>query len=115
MRGLNKIVLIGRLGNHPELRTAKDGGAWCSLSVATDRLKKEGDEWKTDTDWHQVRVFGKDAERCGQMLRSGSLVSVEGRMTYDHWQDEEGKKRFSARVLADRVGFLSDLRERASA
>ncbi|MEZ4320167.1 MAG: single-stranded DNA-binding protein [Myxococcota bacterium] len=115
MKGLNKIVLIGRLGSHPEVRQAKAGGAWCSLSVATDRARKEGDEWKTETDWHQVRVFGKDAERCEQMLRSGSLVSVEGTMTYDKWEDEDGKKRVAARILADRVGFLSDLRERASA
>ena len=115
MRGLNKIVLIGRLGTHPDVRTSKAGKAWCSLSLATDRVRKEGEEWKTETDWHQVRVFGKDAERCEQMLRSGSLVSVEGSMTYDKWEDDEGKKRVSARVLADRVGFLGDLRERAAA
>ena len=115
MRGLNKIVLIGRLGSHPEVRTGKAGNAWCALSLATDRVRKEGDEWKTETDWHQVRVFGKDAERCEQMLRSGSLVSVEGKLTYDKWEDDEGKKRISPRVLADRVGFLGDLRERATA
>ena len=115
MQGLNKIVLIGRLCSHPELRTGKSGTAWCNLSVATDRNRKEGDEYKKETDWHHVRVFGRDAERCEQMLRSGSLVSVEGRMTYDKWEDDDGKKRVSPRIIADRVGFLSDLRDRASA
>jgi len=114
-RGLNKIVLIGRLGSHPELRTGANGTPWCRLSVATGRPKKDGDEWKTETDWHQVRVFGRDAERCEQMLRSGSLVSIEGKMTYDKWQDDDGKQRFSARVVAERVGFLTDLRERIPA
>jgi single-strand DNA-binding protein len=115
MRGLNKIVLIGRLGSHPELRTSQNGNPWCRLSVATDRRKKEGDEWKNETDWHRVKVFGKEAELCEQMLRAGSLVSVEGRVTYDKWEDDEGKKRTVSNVVADRVGFLSDLRERQSA
>lgn len=111
MRGMNRVTLIGRLGRHPELRTSKAGRPWCTLAVATDRRRKEGEEWKTETDWHQVKVFGQDAERCGQMLRAGSLVSVEGQMVYDRWEDKEGNKRISAQVYAKDVGFLTDLRQ----
>lgn len=115
MRGMNRVTLIGRLGRHPELRESKTGGRWCTLSVATDRRRKDGEEWKTETDWHQVKVFGSEAEKCEQMLRSGSLVSVEGSMHYDKWEDEGGKTRVAARIAADRIGFLSDLREQPAA
>ena len=111
MRGMNRITLIGRLGRNPELRTSKAGKPWCTLAVATDRRRKDGDEWKTETDWHQVKVFGQDAERCEQMLRAGSLVSVEGRMTYERWEDDKGTKRVAPRVIARDVGFLTDLRQ----
>ncbi len=114
MRGMNRVTLIGRLGRHPELRTSKAGNPWCTLAVATDRRRKDGDEWKTETDWHRVKVFGNDAERCERMLRAGSMVAIEGTMTYDKWEDDQGKKRISPRILAERVGFLSDLRERAA-
>lgn len=111
MRTMNRIVLIGRLGRHPELRESKSGGRWCALSVATERHRKDGEQWKVETDWHQVRVFGSEAEKCEQMLRSGSLVSIEGSMHYERWEDEDGKTRVAARISADRVGFLANLRE----
>lgn len=111
MRGMNRVTLIGRLGRNPELRTARNGTSWCTLAVATDRRKKDGEEWKTETDWHQVKVFGSDAERCERMLRAGSLISVEGQMTYERWEDKEGRKRTAARVVARDVGFLTDLRQ----
>lgn len=111
MRGMNRVTLIGRLGRNPELRTSRAGSPWCTLAVATDRRRRDGEEWKTETDWHQVKVFGADAERCEQMLRAGSLVSVEGQMTYERWEDDKGQKRISARILARDVGFLTDLRQ----
>lgn len=114
MRGMNRVTLIGRLGRHPELRTSKSGTSWCTLAVATDRRKKDGDGWKNETDWHQVKVFGADAERCEQMLRAGSLVAIEGSMTYEKWEDKEGRKRLSPRVLAREIGFLTDLRAPAA-
>lgn len=111
MKSLNTITLIGRLGRHPEVRTSKSGSPWCKLAVATNRRRKDGDSWKEETDWHQVKVFGAEAERCGQWLRSGSLVSIEGSMSYDRWEDDEGKTRVAAAILANKVGFLGDLRE----
>lgn len=115
MRGMNRVTLIGRLGRHPELREGKTGTRWCTLSVATDRRRRDGEDWKNETDWHQVKVFGTEAEKCEQMLRSGSLISVEGSMAYEKWEDDEGKSRTAARILADKVGFLADLREQQPA
>lgn len=115
MKSMNAIHIVGRLGRHPEVRQSKAGKPWCKLAVATNRARRDGDGWKEETDWHQVKVFGDEAVRCEQMLRSGSLVSIEGTMSYDKWEDEAGKTRVHATVLANRVGFLSDLRERASA
>jgi single-strand DNA-binding protein len=114
MRGLNRITLIGRLGRHPELRTSKTGTPWCRLAVATNRPARDGDGWKEETDWHRVKVFGSDAERCDRMLRAGSLVSVEGTMTYDHYEDKDGVKRVASQVIARNIGFLTDLREPAA-
>ncbi len=110
MRGVNKLIVVGRLGRAPEVHNNNEGTVWCSFPVATNRRRKEGDDWVEVTDWHQVRVFGTPAESCGRMLRAGSLVGVEGAMTYDTWHDERGGKHFSAKVLADRVNFIADLK-----
>ena len=100
MKSMNHIALVGRLGRHPEVRQSKTGTPWCKLAVATNRRRKEGDEWKDDTDWHSVKVSGTDAQRCEQFLRSGSLVSIEGSMIYEKWEDDAGKQRVSSAVMA---------------
>jgi single-strand DNA-binding protein len=111
MRGVNRSVVVGRVGSDPELRTSKAGNPWCTFSVATNRRKKVDDEWVEETDWHKVKVFGRDAEACQRFLRRGSMVGVEGSMSYEKWMDDEGRNRISPSLLADRVSFLSDLRE----
>ena len=111
MRGLNRSVVVGRVGQDPELRTSKAGVAWCTFSVATDRRRKVGEEWVDDTDWHRIKVFGRDAEACHRFVRRGSMIGVEGSMNYDKWTDDEGQKRMTPALLADRVSFLTDLRE----
>ncbi len=115
MRGLNRMVVVGRLGQAPELRTSKAGNPWMRLSVATNRPVKKDDKWEEETDWHKVQIFGDTAERCMRFLRQGSLIGVEGTMQYDKWVDEEGVRRMSANLFADRVHFLADLREQEPA
>ncbi|MEQ1565883.1 MAG: single-stranded DNA-binding protein [Myxococcota bacterium] len=110
MRGLSRIVVIGRLGKDPELRTGKNGVVWASFSVATNRSRKEGDVWVDETDWHDVRVFGDDAERCQRRLRRGSVVAVDGSLVYEAWTDDQGVRRRKPRIVANRVQFVSDLR-----
>lgn len=106
MRGLNKVMLLGRLGQDPELRTSTNGTVvWCSFSLATNRNQKIGDEWTEATDWHRVKVFGTQAELCHRYLAKGRLVHVEGAVTYDHWE-RDGQKRTSTVIRADRVTFV---------
>jgi single-strand DNA-binding protein len=111
MRGLNRIVIIGRLGADPELRQGKTGTAWCSFSVATNRHRKEGEAWVEETDWHDIRAFGEDAERCHKRLRRGSIVAVDGSLVYETWNDEQGQRRRRPRILASRLQFVSDLKQ----
>lgn len=108
MRGLNRIVIVGRLGADPELKMGKSGASWCVLSVATGRSQKRGEVWIEETDWHDVRVFGDDAERCQERLRKGSVVAVEGSLIYDAWTDEQGHRRRSPRIAASRIQFVAD-------
>ncbi len=110
MRGVNRVILVGRLGRDPEVRYGRSGTPWCSLSVATERSVKNGEGWEQVTDWHRVKVFGRQAEQCGARLRRGSLAAIEGPMTYDTWTDDDGVKRTTSTVYADRVEFLADLR-----
>lgn len=111
MRGLNRIVIVGRLGQEPELRVSKGNQPWATFSIATNRGKRgEGDAWVEETDWHDVKVFGDDAERSAKRLRKGSIVGVDGSLVYETWTDDAGHKRRRARILARSVSFLSDLR-----
>jgi single-strand DNA-binding protein len=110
MRTLNRIVLIGRLGQDPEVRTPASGTgqSWGSFPIATTRNRRDGNGgWTEETDWHGVKVFGKEAEYCQRNLRKGALVSVEGTVVQERWTGNDGTKNVTARILADRVSLLS--------
>jgi single-strand DNA-binding protein len=111
MRGMNKVFLTGVVGRDPEVRQTRGGGSWCTFSLATNRPKRDGDAWVEEVDWHEIKVFGADAERCGRYLKKGSVASVQGEMHYERWTDDAGARRTSARVVADEVAFVSNLRE----
>lgn len=115
MRGINRIVLIGRLGQDPEVRQGKTGTRWSSFSIATNRARRDGEQWIEETDWHDVRVFGDDCDRCQRFLRKGSVVAVDGSLVYDTWVDEQNQKRRKPRIIANRVQFLADLRAASEA
>ena len=114
MRGVNRIVLVGRVGRDPELKFGKKGTPWCSWSVATERFVRDGENWVDTTDWHRIVAFGKIAERSGERVHRGDLIGVEGVLTYESWTDEEGAQRTSTRVIADRVNVLSRRRSEAT-
>lgn len=111
MRGVNRVFLVGNLGQAPELRVSRAGEAWCRFSLATNRRRRdEAGNWGEEADWHSVRVFGKAAESCMRFLGRGSTVAIEGSIRYDKWTDNEGNRRISTRILADRITFLSGTR-----
>jgi single-strand DNA-binding protein len=110
MRGMNRIVIVGRLGQEPELRVSKGNHPFLTFSVATSRSRRDGDGWVEETDWHDVKVFGDDAERASRRLRKGSVVAVDGMLVYETWTDDAGQKRRRPRIHAKSVSFVSDLK-----
>jgi len=107
MRGLNKVILIGRLGKNPEVRESQSGSSkWSSFSLATNRGVRRGEQWEEETDWHRVTCFGALAEQCGSFLQKGALVAVEGSVQNDNWTTEEGQRRFATTIIAEGVTFL---------
>ena len=109
---VNKVILIGNLGQDPETRNTQGGQAVCNLRVATtDKYKDRDGTWVDRTEWHTVTVWGKQAEACGQYLHKGKQVYVEGRLQTRKWQDKEGKDRYSTEVVADNVRFLGGREE----
>lgn len=106
---INTVHLVGRLGRDPEMRTTASGMAIASLSVATDRWKK--DEGKV-TDWHRVKAFGRQAESISRYLSKGSEVAVVGRLETSSY-DKDGERRYVTEVIADRVAFIGGRSDRA--
>lgn len=103
---INKAILLGNLGNKPELKYSSNGSAICSLSVATSESWKDKNtgESKTTTEWHKVSVFGKLAEIAGQYLDKGSKVYIEGKIQTRKWQDKEGKDRYTTEIVVSGFG-----------
>lgn len=106
MKTLSRVLMIGRVGRDPELRGSSSGQPWTTLRLATDRRTRRGSEWESVTDWHDVRVFGKQAENAHTYLRRGSVVLVEGSLQYETWTDDNDRPRISPRVVANRVQFI---------
>jgi len=106
---VNKVILIGNLGKDPEVRYTQGGQAVANLRIATSRswTDKQSGQRKEETEWHDVEVWGKQAEQCGEYLAKGRQVYVEGRLKTDKWQDKQtGQERSRVKVVADSVRFL---------
>lgn len=107
MASVNKVILVGNLGRDPEMRYMPSGDAIANLRVATtDTWKdKEGNKQEA-TEWHSVVFFGKQAEVCGQYLKKGSQIYVEGSLRTRKWQDKEGNDRYTTEIRGDRMQML---------
>jgi single-strand DNA-binding protein len=104
---MNKVVLIGRLGAEPEMSYTAGGQSRTALRLATSRYLTGQDGAKREvTDWHDVIVWGKQAEATAQYTRKGAMVSVEGRLQTRSWE-QDGQKRYRTEVVAENVQFLS--------
>lgn len=103
---LNKAMIIGNLTRDPEVRALPSGIKVCSLSIATNRVWKDKNGAKQEAaDYHNVVVFGRQAETAAQYLRKGASVLVEGRIQTRSWDDKDGQKKYRTEIVADRVQF----------
>lgn len=115
MAGINKVIIVGRLGADPEMRTVGNGGTVTRLSIATSEnwVDKEGQKQER-TEWHRVVVWGRLAEICGKHLSKGRQVYCEGRLQTRSWEDQQGQKRYSTEIVANTVQFLGAPGERTT-
>ena len=108
MRGVNKVILIGHLGQDPDVRAMPSGSSVANLSLATNeqwRDKNTG-EPQERTEWHRLALFGRLAEIAGQYLRKGAPVYVEGRLRTRKWQDRDGHDRYSTEIVVNELQML---------
>ena len=104
---LNKVLLLGRLGKDPEIRYTSQQNAVATFSLATSERRKDASgNWNEVTEWHNVVVFGKQAENCSKYLKKGREAFIEGRIQTRKWQDKEGKDRYTTEVVANAVQFV---------
>jgi single-strand DNA-binding protein len=108
MASVNKVIVVGNLGKDPETRFLPDGKAVCNFSVATtDKwTDKATNEKKEATEWHRISSFGRLAEICGEYLKKGSQVYIEGKLRTRKWQDKEGQDRYTTEIIADAMQML---------
>jgi single-strand DNA-binding protein len=107
MASVNKVIILGNLGQDPELRNTSGGKAVATLRVATtDTWNDQSGQRQERTEWHTIVVWGRTAENCKQYLSKGRAVFVEGRLQTRKWQDKEGHDRYTTEIVADRVQFV---------
>ena len=114
MASLNKVMLIGNVGQDPELRYTPDGNPVANFSIAVNRRRKVGDEFKDETEWFNIVCFSRTAENVNQYLSKGQKVYVEGRFQSSEYVGQDGNQRKSFEVIANDVTFLSTKSEAES-
>jgi len=111
MANYNKVILMGNLTRDPELRYTPNGTAVATLGLAVNRKYKVNEEWREETDFFDIVVFGKQAENCSEYLKKGRPVLVDGRLQQRRWETDEGQKRSKVEVVASIVQFLGTARD----
>ncbi|KAA3641491.1 MAG: single-stranded DNA-binding protein [Proteobacteria bacterium] len=106
-RGINKVILVGNLGQDPEVRYTPAGAAVTTISVATTEAWNDKDGNKQErTEWHRVVFFGRLAEIAGEYLKKGSQVYLEGKLRTNKWQDKSGADRYTTEIMANEMQML---------
>ena len=107
-RGVNKVIVVGNLGQDPETRYMPSGSAVTNLRIATNESwkDKQTGEQKDRTEWHSVAMFGRLAEIAAEYLRKGSQVYIEGKLRTRKWQDKDGNDRYTTEIIADEMQML---------
>ena len=108
MAGVNKVILIGRLGRDPEIRYTPDGTAVANFTIATSREWNDRNtgEKKEQTEWHRVVAFRRLAEICGEYLSKGRQIYIEGYLQTREWDDKDGNKRYTTEIVASQMQML---------
>ena len=115
MASLNKIMLIGNVGQDPELRYTPDGNPVANFSIAVNRRRRVGEDYKDETEWFNIVCFSRTAENVNQYLTKGQKVYVEGRFQSSEYVGQDGNQRKSYEVIANEVTFLSTRSEAEAA
>jgi single-strand DNA-binding protein len=107
-RGINKVILVGNLGQDPETKAMPSGMTVCNIRIATSESWKDktSGEMKEQTEWHSVAMFGRLAEIAGEYLKKGSQVYIEGRLRTRKWQDKSGNDRYTTEIVANEMQML---------
>lgn len=104
---VNKVILVGRLGQNPEVRYTPSGAAVANFSIATNEFWTDKSGQKQEkTEWHRIVVWGKQAEHCAKYLSKGRQVYVEGRLQTRQWQDKDGQTKYTTEIQATTIQFL---------
>ena len=106
MSSLNKVTLIGRLGNDPEVKSLPNGTSVANFSVATSESWKKDGEKHEKTEWHRVVAFAKLADLVGKYLKKGSQLYMEGKLQTRNWEDKDGIKRYTTEIVMSEMKFL---------
>ncbi len=115
-RGVNKVILVGNLGNDPETKYTQGGMAVTKVSLATTSVRKDKEgNTQERTEWHRVTFFGKLGEIAGEYLRKGSQVYVEGSIRYDKYTGQDGVEKYSTDIIADEMQMLGGRSEGGAA
>lgn len=116
MSGVNKVILVGRLGADPEMKFTQGGQAIARLSLATSEqwTDKNSGQKQERTEWHRVVVWGKQAEVIGKFMTKGRQLYVEGRLQTRSWEDPQGQKRYTTEIVANNFQFLGGGNQEAS-
>ena len=114
-RGINKVILVGNLGDDPETKYTQGGMAVTKVRIATSTVRKDRDGNQQErTEWHRVTFFGKLGEIAGEYLQKGSQVYVEGSIRYDKYTDRDGVERYTTDIIADEMQMLGGRGEQSS-
>ena len=110
-RGINKVILVGNLGQDPEVRYMPSGGAVANMTLATSESwrDKQTGEMKEQTEWHRVVMCGKLAEVAGEYLRKGSQVYIEGQLRTRKWTDQSGQERYTTEINVPQIGGVMQM------
>lgn len=108
MAGVNKVIIVGNLGNDPEVRYSNNGAAIANLSIATSDTWKDKNtgEKQEKTEWHRVVMFNRLGEIAGEYLRKGSKVYIEGKLQTRKWQDQSGQDKYTTEIVANEMQML---------